>query len=139
MKGGERRQLESRKRKHGTGKTAGSDPCQQIARRCRTTHAKRTQGTIWAVGETALPEAENSPVMIKKVGGDGVLCPEANTKSSLLVRAWRAGRDNRVWHVWRGMSESLGGLSTSCKKEHLTIQAVDLCLVKAPWCFCLYL
>ena len=77
MKGGERRQLESRKRKHGTGKTAGSDPCQQIARRCRTTHAKRTQGTIWAVGETALPEAENSPVMIKKVGGDGVLCPEA--------------------------------------------------------------
>ncbi len=57
MKGG-KRQLESRKGTYGTGRNAGSDPCQQTERRCRTTLAKRIQGTIWAVGETALPEAE---------------------------------------------------------------------------------
>lgn len=121
MKGGERRQLEGRKRKHGTGKESRIDPCQQIARRCRTTLAKRTQGTIWAVGETALPEAECSLVKIEKVGGNGVSWPEANTKSAQKVSARKADRDDRVWHVWRGVSKNLGGPGTSCKTQEQVV------------------
>ena len=45
----------------------------------------------WAEGETALPETEISPVRNNNVRGDGVEQPAANTKSSQMVRAWRAG------------------------------------------------
>ena len=117
MKGGIKGQLEGCNEKHHPGKIAGFDRCQQTAQRCRTTLTKRTQGTMWAVGKTALPETNSSPVRHNKAGDDGLWRPEVNTKSSLMVRVLRAGRDRRVWHVWRGMSKNLGDPGTSCKTQ----------------------
>ena len=112
MKGG-KRQLESRNGTYGTGRKAGSDPCQQSERRCRTTLAKRIQGTIAdpcqqserrcrttlakraqgisrAVGETALPETESVPILIKMAVARAFSGLKPIRRARIMVRARKA-------------------------------------------------
>ena len=50
----------------------GVKGCKQFLKRCRTTFVKRTQGTIWAVGDAAIPEAIQ-PRKLKKPDGEDFL------------------------------------------------------------------
>ena len=136
MKGG-KRQLESRNGTYGPGRNAGPDPCKQSERRCRTTLAKRTQGTIAdpcqqserrsritlakrvrgirrAVGETALPETESVPILIKMAVARVFSDLKPTRRARVKVRARRTAPGSMGVARWRGMSKKLGGLSTSC-------------------------
>ena len=50
----------------------GVKGCKQFLKRCRTTFVKRTQGTIWAVGDAAIPEAIQ-PRKLEKPDGEDFL------------------------------------------------------------------
>ena len=49
----------------------------------RTMHTKRTQGTMQATGETALPETHSAPLVEMKADGDVLKGTEANTERSV--------------------------------------------------------
>ena len=73
----------------------------------RTNHTKRTQGTMEATREGALPGSLVQPREGMQADGDGFHAPEANTQASFFGRdAGGSVGVLRAWHAWREASRT---------------------------------
>lgn len=110
--GGE--QLKGSRKKHVPVGKIGED-VSTGTRSSRTTQVKRTQGTEWATGQTAQPEAISASTRLRDPSARVFSELEAKTKDSGKARVRRGGRGQRAWHARKGPLENLGGPSISCK------------------------